>query len=160
MYHIRILCSFLNKIRWNINNSCPISHRLRVTRNTYTNFIFGVRRELANCPEMRLEITRLTSVKNVLFDEHGQQIFVVMVDFSRPDTWLMTEYVSSMPFFQLVSNIGDTLGIWAGASIVSLIHALFRAVRGLVRKAKKARKASAETKPSVELEMSEITVTI
>jgi len=158
MCHVSLL--FLLMISVETQNSCAISHRLRMTRNTSINFTFPTQPKLANCPEMRLEITRLTSVKNVLFDEHGQQIFVVAVEFTSPDTWLMTEYVSSMPFFQLISNIGGTLGIWTGASIVSLIHALFCAVRGLVRKAKKARKASAETKPSCELEMSEITVTI
>lgn len=43
----------------------------------------------------------------------------------NPSKWETEERVSTFSFFQLISNIGGTLGIWTGSSIVSLIHLVF-----------------------------------
>jgi len=72
---------------------------------------------------MRFFLVRLPGkAPESLGDRLSNQLFLL---FSPIDTWLVTEYVDSLPFWQLVANIGGTMGIWTGSSIVSLIHMAF-----------------------------------
>lgn len=50
-----------------------------------------------------------------------------------PSEWVTEERIRSLSFFQFISNIGGTLGIWTGSSIVSLIHLVATLVAWLYR---------------------------
>jgi len=64
----------------------------------------------------------LYGMNNLLLNSVYFRCPQVRLIFAPLKTWLITEYVDSVPFWQLVANIGSTMGICTGSSIVSLIH--------------------------------------
>jgi len=78
---------------------------------------------LVNCPLVQFDVLSdekvwdtVTSLRTGLSQHHVQFLF------SDPDGWLIREYAPTPGFFQLVANIGGSLGIWTGSSLVSLLH--------------------------------------
>jgi len=82
--------------------------------NDYTSFLSTV---WPNCPALHLDIK-----SNQVFVGKQRKSHQIFVKFENPRSWLVTEYSRSLSFSQFVSNIGGTLGIWTGSSIVSSLH--------------------------------------
>jgi len=78
-----------------------------------------------NCPATKLTVHQLMPHRVMLGDDQrDQRLFMTLVEFSDPQGWLVTEYAPTLPWNQLDANIGGTLGIWTGASVISLVHML------------------------------------
>lgn len=62
----------------------------------------------------------------------GTSKFLVVLIFN-PKNWLIDYYDGSLSWSQFISNIGGSLGIWTGSSIISLVHILTSFISWLKR---------------------------
>ena len=62
--------------------------------------------------------------------------------------------LSAFTFESLVSSIGGALGLWTGASIITLIHTLYVFISFLIRKKQPNRRENGEIKAADELRVS------
>lgn len=130
----------LNYMHGNISFQCPNRTTNKydtLVADTLNTFFFHFdqvflsnpyERLVSNCP--RFHVKFVSDPPFILYPNPimAKKVFSLSINFTNSSTWSMLDYEESFSIWQLVSNVGGTLGIWMGSSIVSVIHLVYSCI--------------------------------